>query len=161
MTVLITLTIAGANTGPFNLYSDVDGFVAPFESGVSKSALLAGYISVLVPLGTTTIRVVSFGECTNTTDISVITTTTTTTTSVPVEYDYYLADTYTCDGCTVIESNTPVAFVTGTSVSFTKFYRDGISDTVCYKLTSSSTLALSVILVDFQYNDCALACAII
>jgi len=81
MTVLITLIVAGANTGPFNLYSDVDGYVTPFESGVSKSALLAGYTSTLVPLGTNVIRVLSAGECTNYIDIIIGTPPTTTTTS--------------------------------------------------------------------------------
>ena len=37
MTVLITLTVAGADSGPFNLYSNTDGFVAAFETGVSKA----------------------------------------------------------------------------------------------------------------------------
>ena len=39
LTVLITLTTAGADTGNFNLYSDVDGYTAAFETGVAKSAL--------------------------------------------------------------------------------------------------------------------------
>lgn len=83
MTVLITLTTAGTDTGPFNLYSDVDGFVTPFATGVSRSALLAGYSATTVPNGTTTIRVMSTGTCTNYIDISVTTTTSTTTTGVP------------------------------------------------------------------------------
>tara|TARA_R110000868_G_scaffold26620_2_gene102339 strand:- start:773 stop:1024 length:252 start_codon:yes stop_codon:yes gene_type:complete len=83
MTVLITLTVAGADTGPFNLYSDVDGYVTPFEVGVSKASLLAGYTSILVPLGTVTVRVSSEGICPNTLDLPVSTTTTTTTTAAP------------------------------------------------------------------------------
>ena len=81
MTVLITLTIAGTDTGPFDLYSNVDGYVSAFETTVSKAALLAGYPSALVPNGTTTIRVKSKGTCVNYVDIPVITTTTTTTTT--------------------------------------------------------------------------------
>lgn len=81
MTVLITLTIAGADTGPFNLYSDVDGYVSAFETGVTKTALQAGYPSFLVPNGTTVVRIKSDGLCTNYIDVSVITTTTTTTSS--------------------------------------------------------------------------------
>jgi hypothetical protein len=65
MTVLITLTTAGADSGPFNLYSNLDGYVAPFETGVSRAALLAGYSSALVPDFTTTIRVQSTGDCSN------------------------------------------------------------------------------------------------
>ena len=97
MTVTITLTIAGTDTGPFNLYSDVDGFVSAFETGVSKAALLAGYTSILVPNGTTIIRVMSANPlCTNFIDIIIgapcttttttsSSTTTTTTTAAPEE----------------------------------------------------------------------------
>ena len=81
MTVLITLTVAGADSGPFNLYSNLDGFTSAFETGVSKSALLAGYSSALVPDYTTVIRVLSTGDCTNYIDITLDTLTTTTTTS--------------------------------------------------------------------------------
>jgi hypothetical protein len=85
MTVLITLTTAGSSTGPFSLYSNANSYSTPFETGVAKSSLLAGYTSTLVPNGTTTIRVMSTGTCTNYTDISVVpcSTTTTTTTVTP------------------------------------------------------------------------------
>jgi len=78
MTVLITLTTAGTDTGPFNLYSNVDGYVSAFETGVSKAALVAGYSSALVPNGTATIRIKSTGTCVNYIDVTVVTTTTTT-----------------------------------------------------------------------------------
>jgi hypothetical protein len=81
MTVLITLTVAGADSGPFNLYSNLDGYTSAFEVGVSKAALLAGYSSSVVPNGTTIIRVMSTGDCTNYIDIVLSSTTTTTTTS--------------------------------------------------------------------------------
>jgi hypothetical protein len=82
MTVLITLTTAGTDSGPFDLYSNLDGFTSAFETGVSKSALLAGYSSALVPDYTTTIRVKSNGVCLNYIDIILESTTTTTTTIV-------------------------------------------------------------------------------
>lgn len=81
MTVLITLTIAGADTGPFNLYSDVDGFTSPFESSVPKASLLAGYVSTLVPFGTNVIRVYSQGVCGTYVDLVVAAPPTTTTTT--------------------------------------------------------------------------------
>jgi hypothetical protein len=85
MTVLITLVIAGTDSGPFDLYSNNDGYVSAFESGVSRAALIAGYASSLVPDYTAIIRVKSNGElCTNYIDIPVIeipSTTTTTTTA--------------------------------------------------------------------------------
>ena len=87
MIVTITLTVAGSETGPFNLYSDVDGYTAAFETGVAKASLLAGYTSNLVPNGTTIIRVMSNNPplCTNFIDIPIVpcTTTTTTTTAAP------------------------------------------------------------------------------
>lgn len=52
MTVLITLTIAESDSGSFDLYSDLNGYISAFETGVSKSSLLAGYSSALVPSGT-------------------------------------------------------------------------------------------------------------
>ena len=70
MTALITLTVAGTDSGPFNLYSNLDGYVSAFETGVSKIALLAGYSSSLVPDYTNIIRVQSTGDCTNYVDIT-------------------------------------------------------------------------------------------
>jgi len=70
MTVLITLTTAGTDSGPFNLYSDVGGFAPAFQVGVSRADLLAGYSSAYVPDGTEIIRVMSTGDfCTNYIDI--------------------------------------------------------------------------------------------
>lgn len=83
MTVLITLTTAGTDSGPFDLYSNLDGYTSAFESGVSKASLLAGYASALVPDYTTTVRVKSDGMCVNYVDIVLENTTTTTTTVAP------------------------------------------------------------------------------
>lgn len=81
MTVYITLTTAGTDSGPFDLYSNLDGFTSAFESGVSKASLEAGYASALVPDFTTSIRVKSNNTlCTNYVDIFLENTTTTTTT---------------------------------------------------------------------------------
>jgi hypothetical protein len=82
MTVLIQLTTAGTDTGPFNLYSNLDSFGVPFEVGVTKVDLLAGYLSTLVPNGTTTIKVCSTSlYCANCIDITIEPLPTTTTTS--------------------------------------------------------------------------------
>lgn len=96
-TVLITLTLAGTDVGPFDLYSDADGYASAFETGVSRAALVAGYTSNLVPDAATTIKAQSYGTCTNslilviengtttttTTSTSTSTTTSTTTAAVP------------------------------------------------------------------------------
>jgi hypothetical protein len=85
MTVLITLTTAGTDSGPFDLYSDLDGYLSAFESGVSKASLLAGYPSALVPDYTTIIRVRSNnGLCTNYVEIPVEQPPTTTTTTTAI-----------------------------------------------------------------------------
>ena len=81
MTVTITLTVSGSNTGPFDLHSDLDAYAVPFESAVARNDLIAGYTTALVPDGTNTIRIISTGECTNYIDVTVIPYTTTTSTS--------------------------------------------------------------------------------
>lgn len=60
--VRITLTSAEEGTGPFNLFSNVDGFYNPFEGNLSLETLQAGYISTLVPDLTTTIQVKSYNS---------------------------------------------------------------------------------------------------
>jgi hypothetical protein len=89
MNIIITLTTAGTDTGPFSLFSDVDGYTAAFETGVSRTALLAGYSTSLAPVGTTTVRVSSTGLCTNYIDIVLSEPTTSTTTSTTTCLTYY------------------------------------------------------------------------
>lgn len=107
MTVLITLTSAGADAGPFDLYSDTDGYLTPFATGILKATLLGGYLSSAVPDGTTSIRIVSTGECTNyiyvsvegtttTTTSTSSTTTTTTTTIAPIMAYWYASKILGC-----------------------------------------------------------------
>lgn len=86
MEAFIKLTTAGNNTGPFNLFSDVNGFATVFESGITKASLLAGYTSTVVPDFTTVIKVTSDSLCTNSFDIILqqpTTTTSSTTTTIP------------------------------------------------------------------------------
>lgn len=82
MTALITLTVAGIDSGPFNLYSNLDGYSTAFETSVPKASLLIGYASTLVPDYATSVRIKSIGECINFIDIPLYSTTTTTTTSI-------------------------------------------------------------------------------
>ena len=79
MTVYINLTSAGTDSGPYDLYSDLDGYTSAFESSIDNAILLAGYATSLVPDYTNIIRVKSNNElCTNYIDINITTTTTTT-----------------------------------------------------------------------------------
>lgn len=81
MTIIITFSSIGADAGPFNLYSNVDGYASPFAIGVTKIQLLTGYSSDVVPDGTTIVRAKSTGVCTNYVDLVVTVIPTTTTTS--------------------------------------------------------------------------------
>lgn len=107
MTVLITLGIAGTDSGPFDLYSNNDGYTSAFESGVSKAALLAGYPSSLVPDYTVVIRVRSNNVlCTNYVDIPVIESPTTTTTSSSSSSSSTTTSTTTISSSTTTTSST-------------------------------------------------------
>lgn len=99
MTVTITLTLAGSDTGPFNLYSDVDGYTSAFQTNVPRGDFLSGLTTGTVPDGTTEILVRSIGTCqrdlylsvagapaTTTTTSSTSSTTSTSTTPAPSEY---------------------------------------------------------------------------
>jgi hypothetical protein len=103
MTVLITLTLAGSDTGPFNIYSNADGYTTAFETGISRAALIAGYTSTLAPTGTTEVLVESVGTCNRdlylivsgaptTTTTSTSSTSTTSTSTTPNPNELYLAD---------------------------------------------------------------------
>ena len=105
MTVTITLTLAGSDTGPFNLYSDVDGYTSAFQTSVPRGTLVAGLTTGTVPDGTTEILVRSTGACqrdlylpvagapsTTTTTSSTSSTSTTSTSTTLNPEEYYLAD---------------------------------------------------------------------
>jgi len=81
MTVLVTLTLAGTDVGPFNLYSNVDGYTTPLATLVSRAALIAGYNLLNVPDTAAVIRAQSTGTCTNYLDMYLSGGTTTTTSS--------------------------------------------------------------------------------
>jgi len=114
---VITLTTAGADTGPFNLYTDIDGFVTPFETGVGKAALEAGYLSSLVPDGSLVVRVKSASLfCTNYINLALPTTTTSSTTAAPTLASIFVNNTNSLDiPITDITVNgVMVSFVSGT-----------------------------------------------
>lgn len=89
MTILITLTLAGTDTGPFDIYSNTNGFATPAITGVSRAALVSGYTATL-PDGTTEVLVKSIGLCKRDLYLDVsgapipISTTTTSTTQAPI-----------------------------------------------------------------------------
>jgi len=105
MTVTITLTLAGSDTGPFNLYSNVDGYTSAFQTNVPRGDFLSGFTTGTVPDDTTEILVRSIGVCqrdlylsvagapaTTTTTSSTSSTSTTSTSTTLNPEEYYLAD---------------------------------------------------------------------
>lgn len=92
MNIYILLTSVGSDAGPFNIFSDVGGYLSAFATNVSSATLAEGYPAI-VPDGTTIVRLRSIGECTNYLDVPVtggpVITTTTTTTNQYLNYWYY------------------------------------------------------------------------
>lgn len=66
MIATITLTTAGVSTGPFNLYSNADGYTTAFATGITRDQLLSGYSANNIINGSTIIKIKSTGtSCTN------------------------------------------------------------------------------------------------
>jgi uncharacterized protein (TIGR02145 family) len=119
MIVFLQLTTAGIDSGPFDLYSNLDAYSEPFEENVSRDSLIAGY-STDVPDYATTVRITSKENCISSVDITLrdvecdldgytveITTTTTTTTIPSViicdqEWSLYNLDVATYSDGTII-----------------------------------------------------------
>lgn len=87
ISVTITLSSTGTDTGPnFTLFCPT-GTVTPFTA--SKSELLLGKTVVISDDNASQIHVISNGTCTNTLIIDITQVTTTTTTIPPVTYNVY------------------------------------------------------------------------
>ena len=71
MQITISATSIGGNAGPFSIYQSFDTYVTPVATSISRASILSGYV-VTVNDATTTVRLISSGTCTNSTDISVI-----------------------------------------------------------------------------------------
>ena len=81
MLIQINITIPpGGSAGPFDLYSDADGYTNPFETQVPALNLTNGYV-IELPTGATIIRVCSVDICENCIDLPTNCSTTTTTSS--------------------------------------------------------------------------------
>ena len=65
----ISLTSAGTDAVLFDLYSNVDSYVVPFETSIPKASMLAGYTSTNVPTGTNVCRVTA--NCGTSVDIPI------------------------------------------------------------------------------------------
>jgi hypothetical protein len=139
MVILITLTTAGADTGPFNLFSNVDGFSSPFETGVSKAALLAGYTTLLAPPGTTVVRVKSAGTCTNQINVNVVPCSITTTT--------------TSSSTSSTTTTTTTAFVVNLSICYTQVAGGQATGTVSTDSPTNTILTVGIRIYDDLSNS--------
>ena len=136
---IITLTTAGTSTGPFNLLSDVDSYVTPFESSILRASLIAGYTTNLVPDAATIIRVKSNGACTNYIDLIYPTPPTTTTTT-------------TTSTTTTTTTGTPTTSTTTTTTTGPSYYTllgpvgglSGTSGGACLNHTSTRSYSSNV-----------------
>jgi len=124
MTLLITLTVADIDTGPFNLYSNVDLYTDPFAELIEKSVLLAGYTSTVVPDGTTSIEVRSVNELCNNFIILTVDATTSTTTSTTSTTTSTTTLNTSCSTCSIPNLNYGGDIWTGCNLAIST-YRDG------------------------------------
>jgi len=164
MNVLITLTTAGADTGPFNLYSNVDNYTTAFETNISKGILVAGYTSTIVPPGTTAIRVWSMGICANYVNITLTvpaTTTTTTTAAASTTTTTTAAPsgttTTTTTAASVPTTTTTTTPYVGPATTTTTTTSGGTTTTTSTSTSTTSTTTTSIFVSCEQWQNDTLA----
>ena len=139
--VIITLTTAGADTGPFDIYGNHDNYNAAIVTNIAKSSLLSGYTCSIVPDAATILRVKSNnGSCTNYINLNIpvpSTTTTTTTTAVTTTTTTTESPTVTT---TTTESPTITTTTTRLPINVLQLVTVGVPDTTLdYNLQLSNT----------------------
>jgi hypothetical protein len=88
-------------------------------------------------------------------------TSTPTPTPTLTSYDVYLADEYSCPGCTVINSGVLVAFPAGQTVVIDRWYPDANDTSHSYKILSVSSGAGYILTNAYgSYTVCNIACSI-
>jgi len=71
MVVFLQLTIAGTDTGPFDIYTDSDGYATAVQTNVTRQTLIDGFNCTVIPNDATIIRARSTGLCINYDDASI------------------------------------------------------------------------------------------
>lgn len=139
MLIQITITIPpGGAAGPFDLYSDADGFTTPFETQVPAVDLVAGY-TVTLPMGATVIRVCSVGTCENCIDLPTNCPTTTTTTVAPTTTTTTTVATTTTS--TTVAPTTTTTTTAATTTTTTTAATTTTTTTVAPTTTTTTTVA--------------------
>ena len=141
MLIQITITIPpGGAAGPFDLYSDADGFTTPFETQVPAVYLVAGY-TVTLPMGATIIRVCSVGTCENCIDLPTNCPTTTTTTTVAPTTTTTTTVATTTTSTTVAPTTTTTTTAATTTTTTTVAPTTTTTTTVAPTTTTTTTVA--------------------
>ena len=149
--------------GEYTLLPCIDISTLSPDEGQSPSAVftvVSSGTSCFVPTPTVTPSISVTPSITRTPSI---TPTPTPTPTPSPAYDFYLADEYACNfpGCTLQNTNVPVAFPSGFSYIGTHYYSDIGHTGFVYKITSPSSYAVSVILDTAGSNtNCSLACTV-
>jgi len=174
MLIQITITIPpGGAAGPFDLYSDADGFTTPFETQVPAVDLVAGY-TVTLPMGATVIRVCSVGTCENcidlptncpttttttvaptTTTTTTVATTTTSTTVAPTTTTTTTAatTTTTTTAATTTTTTTAPTTTTTTTAPTTTTTTTGTPEKLSWELTTSTASEIDIVRMEILVNN--------
>jgi hypothetical protein len=136
--IFVQLNTAGSDTGPFMIYSNVDGYITAYGINISKALLTAG-VTISVPDFTTSVKIRSNGKCTNSIIVDMLPTTTTTTTRQPT---------------TTTSTTTSTSTSTSTSTTSSTSTSTSTSTTTspvcqCYSLENTTGLTL-----EYQYTPC-------
>jgi hypothetical protein len=156
MVTRITLTLAGSDVGPFNLYSNIDDYTTPAVTGVSRTQLVDGYDATL-PDWSTEVLVRSTGVCqrdmylsiagapTTTTSTSTSSTTTSTSTTPPPTGNIYFSYN-TFSVAFTIYSDVPVAqsVYISAAVSVTGYSNNSCITSIAAKGLTGGLLGLNV-----------------
>jgi hypothetical protein len=127
----------GSDAGPFDLFTNVDGYTTPFATNVSNAILYAGYLTNSVPDGATIIKLVSKGNC-NTVGFFPIT-------GIPTSTS---TSTSTSSTSTSSTTSTTTTIPTSTSTSTSTSTTTRTSTSTSTSTTSTTTTEL----IEYIYN---------
>jgi len=134
----------------------ITGIGSSITQGAACSPATTTTTTTAAPTTTTT----TVAPTTTTTTAAPTTTTTTvapTTTTTTNAFDFYTADEYDCNGCT-LTGPTPVKFPAGTSVTIGKYYRTNPNTAYSYLITATTTGTFGLLMDTVAYDSCYLAC---
>lgn len=138
--VIITLTTAGADTGPFDIYGNHDNYSVAIVTSIAKSTLLSGYTCNIVPDDATILRIKSNNNsCSNYINLNIPAppTTTTTTTSAPVTTTTTTTPAPPTTTTTTTTASTPEVYFTGDTLSINNIGGKTYSVTFSYEINAS------------------------